>query len=56
MRWVGHVTHIGGDRKVYKVLAGNPVEKRPLGRPWSRWEDGIRVDLRELSWEGCGVD
>jgi hypothetical protein len=39
------------ERNVYKVLVGKPEEKRPLGRPRRRWEDGIRVDLRENGWE-----
>jgi hypothetical protein len=38
---------MGEERKVYKVLVGKPEEKRPLGRPRHRWEDGIRMDLRE---------
>jgi hypothetical protein len=33
---------------VYKVLVGKPEGKRPLGRPRLRWEDGIRMDLREI--------
>jgi hypothetical protein len=36
---------------VYRVLMGKPERKRPLGRPMRRWEDGIRVDLREIGWE-----
>jgi hypothetical protein len=35
-------------RKVYKVLVGKPAGKRPLGRPRRRWEDGIKMDLREI--------
>jgi hypothetical protein len=38
-------------RKVYRVLVCNPKGKRPLRRPRHRWEDGIRMDLREI---GCG--
>jgi hypothetical protein len=38
------------ERSVYNVLAGKPEGKRPLGRPRCRWEDGIRTDLREISW------
>jgi hypothetical protein len=34
---------------------GNSEEKRPLGRPRSRWEDRIKMDLREIDW-GCGMD
>jgi hypothetical protein len=33
---------------VYKVLVGKPEGKRSLGRPRRRWEDGIRMDLREI--------
>jgi hypothetical protein len=47
MRWAGHVARMGEERKVYKVLVGNPEGKRPLVRPRRRWEDGIRMDLRE---------
>jgi hypothetical protein len=36
---------MGEERKVYKVLVGNPKGKRPLGRPRRRWEDGIRMDV-----------
>jgi hypothetical protein len=39
---------MGEKRKVYKVLVGKPEGKRPPGRPRSRWEDGIRMDLREI--------
>jgi hypothetical protein len=39
---------MGEDRKVYKVLVRKPEGKRPLGRPRSRWEDGIRMDLGEI--------
>jgi hypothetical protein len=41
---------MGEDRKVYRVLMGKPEGKRPLGRPRRRWEDGIRMDLREIGW------
>jgi hypothetical protein len=43
---------MGEERKVYKVLVGKPEGKRPLGTPMRRWEDGIRIDLREI---GLGV-
>jgi hypothetical protein len=38
--------------KVYKVLVGKPEGKRPLVRPRRRWEDGIRMDLREIGLGG----
>jgi hypothetical protein len=31
-------------------LVGKPEGRRPLGRPWRRWEDGIRVYIREIGW------
>jgi hypothetical protein len=46
------VARMGEERKVYKVLVGKPEGKRPLGRPRCRWEDGIRVDLREIGLGG----
>jgi hypothetical protein len=39
---------MGEERKVYKGLVGKPKGKRPLGRPRRRWEDRIRMDLREI--------
>jgi hypothetical protein len=48
---------MGEERKVYKVLVGKPKGKRPLGRLRRRWEDGIRMDLREIGLGGwCGLD
>jgi hypothetical protein len=41
---------MGEEIKVYKVLVGKPEGKTPLGRPRSRLEDGIRMDLREIGW------
>jgi hypothetical protein len=43
---------MGEERKVYKVLVEKPEGKIPPGRPRRRWEDGIRMDLREI---GLGV-
>jgi hypothetical protein len=52
MRCVEHVACMGEERKVYKVLVGKPEGKRPLGRQRHRWEDGIRMDLREIGFGG----
>jgi hypothetical protein len=38
------------ERNMYRVLMGKPEGKRPLERPRRRWEDGIRMDLREVGW------
>jgi hypothetical protein len=39
-------------KKVYKVLVERPEGKRPLGRPRHRWEDGIRMHVREIGLRG----
>ena len=53
MRWAGHVARKGEGRGVYRVLVGKPEGRRPLGRPRRRWEDNIRMDLREVGvWTG----
>jgi hypothetical protein len=46
---------MGEGRNVYRVLVGKPEGKRLPGRPRSRWEDGIRMDLRKISWEVWSV-
>jgi hypothetical protein len=51
----GHVARVGEERKVYKVLVGKPEGKKPLERPRRRWEDGIRMDLREVGWGVSGL-
>jgi hypothetical protein len=55
MRWAGHVTQMGGKRNAYRILVGKPEEKRPLGRPRSRWVDNIKIDLRETEWDGMDL-
>jgi hypothetical protein len=53
MTWAGHVACMGERRGVYRVLVGKPEGKRPLGRPRHRWEDNIKMDLREIGIEGA---
>jgi hypothetical protein len=50
MRWAEHVARMGEGRNVYSVLVGKPEGKRPVERPRRRWEDGIKMDLREIGW------
>ena len=50
LRWAGHVAYMEQSRNAYRVLVGKPEGKRPLGRPRRRWEDNIKMDLREV---GC---
>jgi hypothetical protein len=41
---------MGQGRSVYRVLVGKPEGKRPLVKPRRRWEDGIKMGLREINW------
>jgi hypothetical protein len=53
MRWVGHVAHMGEGRGIHRVLVGRPKGKRPLGRPRCRWEDNMKMELREIGIDGA---
>jgi hypothetical protein len=53
MRWAGHVAGMGEGRGFYRVLVGRPLGKRPLGWPRRRWEDSIKIDLREIEIDGA---
>jgi hypothetical protein len=55
MRWVGHVARMGDGEKRVQGFGGKARRERPLERPRRRWEDVIKMDLREIGW-GCGVD
>jgi hypothetical protein len=50
MGWAGPVACMGEGRNVYRVLVGKPEGRRPLERPRHGWEDGIKMDLREIGW------
>jgi hypothetical protein len=43
---------MGEEKNSYRILVGKPEGKRPLGRPRRRWEDNIKVDLRQIEWGG----
>ena len=50
LRWAGHVARMGGKVGVFsKFLEVHLQEKRPLGKPRHRWDDNIRMDLKEIS-------
>jgi hypothetical protein len=53
MRWAGHMACMGEGRGVYRVLVGKPDGRRPFGRPRRRWEDNIKIDLREIGIDGA---
>jgi hypothetical protein len=50
MRWEGHVAGMGEVRGAYNILVGRPEGRRPLGRPRRRWEDNIKMDLKEIGF------
>jgi hypothetical protein len=52
MRWAGHVARMGEKRNGYRILVGKPEGKRPRRRSRRRWEDNIRIDLREIGYGG----
>jgi hypothetical protein len=52
MKWAGHVARMGEKRNAYRILVGKPEGKRPLGRPRRRWVGNIKMDLREIGWDG----
>jgi hypothetical protein len=43
---------MGETRNAYRILVGKPEGKRPLGRPRCRWVVDIKMDLREIEWDG----
>jgi hypothetical protein len=52
MRWAGHVARMGEQKTAYRLLVGKAEGKRLLGRPRCRWVDNIKIDLREVEWDG----
>ena len=56
----GHVARMEGGRRAFNILTGRPTGKRPSGRPRRRWEDNIRMDLKEIgidtrNWVDIGI-
>jgi hypothetical protein len=47
---------MGEVRGAYNILVGRPEGRRPLARPRRRWEDNIKMDLREIGFWVCGLD
>ena len=50
LRWAGNVARMEKGRSAFKILTGKPTRKRPLRRPRRRWEDNIRMDIKEIAW------
>jgi hypothetical protein len=43
---------MGEKRNAYRILVGKPEGQRLLGRPRRRWVGNIKMDLREIGWDG----
>ena len=54
LRWTGYAERMG--RGAYRVLVGKPEGRRPLERHRRKWEDTIKVDLREVKWGMGWID
>jgi hypothetical protein len=52
MRWARNVVWLGEERNAYRILVVKPEGKRPLGRSRHKWMDNIKMDLREIGWDG----
>jgi hypothetical protein len=48
----GYVARMGEKRSAYRILVGKPEGKRQPGRPRCRWVGNIKMDLREIEWDG----
>jgi hypothetical protein len=50
---MGRARSINGEkRNAYRIVVGKPEGKTPLGRPRRRWVDNIKIDVREIEWDG----
>jgi hypothetical protein len=52
MKLAGPEASMGEVRNAYNILVGKPGGKRPIGRHSRRWKDIIRMDYKEMEWEG----
>ena len=48
LRWSGYVAKMGEGRSAFKMLTAKPTEKSHLGKSWYRWEENIRIDIKEM--------
>jgi hypothetical protein len=57
LSWLGHIERMRGTRMVKAIYCWNPISRRPIGRPKTRWMDDVRKDLQKLikvpNWKTC---
>jgi hypothetical protein len=46
--WLGHIHRMPESSIVKKIYKWKPLTSRPVGSPKSRWEDGVRIDLKKM--------
>jgi hypothetical protein len=51
--WLGHVVHMAEDNVVQKINIWKPMSKRPIGRPKTRWKDGVLEDTKSINISNC---
>ena len=51
MRLAGNLARMEDRRGAYMVLVGRPKRRRPLGRSKRRWEDNIKMDIKDVDWK-----
>jgi hypothetical protein len=49
LNWLGHVERIIEGNNVQKIKRWKPLSKRPIGRPKTRWEDGVLEDIKSMN-------
>jgi hypothetical protein len=52
IKGAGHVARVGEKRNAYRILVGRLEGKIPLGRPRLRWVNIIKINLRNIGWDG----
>jgi hypothetical protein len=52
MRWAGYIACMGKERNAYRILVGNPKGRRPLEKPVYKWDDNIKMDVKQIGWVG----
>jgi hypothetical protein len=52
LKWAEYVARMGEKRNAYRILVGKPEGSGPLGRPRRRRVDNIKLDLKEIEWDG----
>jgi hypothetical protein len=51
-RWARHLAGMGEKGNTYRILVGKRERKRPVGRPRRRYTGNIKIELREIGWDG----